>query len=167
MPCRSPSICSETDIWADRSVESISKAACHMQAAFSLPVCQSGFRIALADGRTGTGFLSYRPAFSGYFPVAFVLKIKYICHKGGLRKRSIIAGYELGRRICFPQERALQMPSFRRFGVAPVSPHRTAQGEANACRNGCGRPDLERSGRVRNTEQRLFVCSGATGVSGI
>ena len=36
---------------------------------------------------------------------------------------------------------------FRRFGVAPVSPHRTAQSEANACRNGCGRPDLERSGR--------------------
>lgn len=61
----------------------------------------------------------------------------------------------------------MQMPSFRRFGVAPISPHRTAQSEANACRNGCGRPDLERSGRVRNTEQRLFVCSGATGVSGI
>ena len=40
----------------------------------------------------------------------------------------------------------MQMPSFRRFGMAPVSPHRTAQGEANACRNGCGRPDLERSG---------------------
>ncbi len=61
----------------------------------------------------------------------------------------------------------MQMPSFRRFGMAPVSPHRTAQGEANACRNGCGRPDLERSGHPEYGATFDLSYFGATGVSGI